>query len=214
MIARPVAALGLCLALSGFPAFAYEPPAFPLTDAQTVALDEYASAKGAKAFAAGPGGQFSAQTGFVSASVAAREALKACDEDIAAPDQRCILIDLNGTPVPYALQLAQTSRADPSRLQKPVDLRDLELDAGTRRAVEDLKSKSAHTAFALSLRGSWARAWEAADAAEARTQALAECNKKERAKIAPCFILSTDGEAFDGGKFDAASDLSVARQQP
>jgi hypothetical protein len=195
-------------------AAAFEPPAFPLNDAQTAALDEYASAKNAKAFAAGPGGQFSAQTGFISASVAAREALKACDEDIDAPDKRCILIDLNGTPVPFALQLAQVSRADPALLQKPVDLRDLDLDASARKAIDDLKTKSPHTAFALSLKGSWARAWEAANGEEAKTSALAECNKKERAKTAPCFILSSDGEAFDGSKLEAAGDLSVARQQP
>jgi hypothetical protein len=194
-------------------ASAFEPPAFPLSDAQVAALDEYASAKDAKAFAAGPAGQFSAQTGFVSAAIAAREALKACDEDIDSPEKRCILIDLNGAPVPYALQLAQISRADPKLLQKPVELRDMRLDAGTSKAVDDLKSKAPHTAFALSLRGSWARAWEASSADEAKAQALEACNKKEKAKTAPCFILTSDGAPWHGEEFTSASDLTVTRQQ-
>jgi hypothetical protein len=204
----------LALMLGTSAARAFEPPAFALNEAQIAALDEYAAGRGAKAFAAGPGGQFAAQTGFVSAAVAAREALRACDEDIAAPDKRCILIDLNGDPVPYALQLAQMSRADAAALQKPIDLRDAALDATTARAFEDLKTKAQHTAFALSLKGSWARAWEAANAEEAKTQALEACNKKERAQSAPCFILSSDGAAWEGAKFEVKSDLSVTRQQP
>src|SRR3954447_24878658 len=100
----------LLLCLAGSEAWSFEPPAFPLSEAQLKAYQAYAKEKGEKAFAAGPGGQLSAQTGFASATVAVREALKDCDKDVADPAQRCLIIDLNGAQVPLALQFAQSSR--------------------------------------------------------------------------------------------------------
>ena len=50
--------------------------------------------------------------------------------------------------------------------------------------------------------------------AEAKTQALEACNKKERAANAPCFILSSDGAPWSGASFEAKSDLTVTRQEP
>jgi len=65
--------MSLCLIALGFgPVQAFEPPVFALNDAQLKALEEYSVAKTEKAFAVGPEGQFSAQTGFTSSTIAAR----------------------------------------------------------------------------------------------------------------------------------------------
>jgi len=79
MMNRRLAVGMVILTLGAGAAEAFDQPVFPLNDAQLKALEEYQTAKGIKAFAAGPEGQFSAQSGFASASIAVREVLKACD---------------------------------------------------------------------------------------------------------------------------------------
>src|SRR5437764_1262033 len=59
--------VGLSLATVAGPASAYDPPAFPLNDSQLKAFEQYETAKGIKAFAAGPEGQYYAQAGFAGA---------------------------------------------------------------------------------------------------------------------------------------------------
>jgi hypothetical protein len=194
---------------SGY-AMAFEPPLFPLNDAQIKALADYAGAKTEKAFALGPNGKFSAQTGFASASVAVRDALKTCDGGESDPTLRCIIIDLNGSPVPLALQYAQISRADPTQFEKPIPLRDFTLDADAWAADKGLAEKPEHRAFAASLKGPWARSWEAATVEEAEKQALEACNKNDRAKTAPCFILAKDRQRVNASELHALPDLSVA----
>lgn len=203
-------ALAAFLALGASQAMAFEPPLFPLDDNQIKALAEYAGAKTEKAFALGPNGKFSAQTGFASASVAVREALKACDGAEAEPEARCIIVDLNGLPVPLAMQHAQVSRADPTQFEKPIPLKDFTFDADAWAASRGLDEKPEHRALAASLKGPWARSWEAATVEEAEKQALEACNKNERAKTAPCFILARDKERIDAGTLQALPDLSVA----
>ena len=198
--------------LASSSAWSFEPPPFPLSEAQLKAYRAYAATAGEKAFAAGSGGQFSAQSGFASAAAAVSKALKACDKDVASDGQRCIIIDLNGTMLPPALELAQQSRADQSMLDKPIALRDLTLDAGAWAALEDLKQKGGHTAFAISLKGSWARSWDASSPDEADSEALAACDKNEKAKTAKCFVVARDGKLLDTGEFTIAPDLSVSRQ--
>jgi hypothetical protein len=133
------------------PVAAFEPPMFVLNEAQLKAYGAYQRAPGEKAFAAGPAGQFSAQTGYASALIAVREALAECDKAGADPQKACIIIDQNGTMLPLALQFAQQSRADASQLQQPLPLRDLTLDADAWPALEGLKEKPGHKAFAISL---------------------------------------------------------------
>lgn len=188
---------------------AFEPPVFPLNEAQVKALEEYSAAKTEKAFAAGPEGQFSAQTGFISATVAAREALKACDQGVSDSAKRCILIDLNGQRLPDAVQMAQLLRIDPGLLEKPTPIPDLVLDVDAWRAKEGYRDKPEHKAFAISLKGSWGRSWEGASLEEAEKEALASCNRHEPAKTAPCFILMRDGATVPVEQLRANSDLSV-----
>ena len=206
MRAVMIAVLGL--AATGA-ASAYEPPAIPLNEAQLQGFKLYEAGKSSKAFAAGPRGAFAHRSGFVSSAVAAREALAECDALAKAPEERCILIDLDGLAVPLALQLAQLSRLAAVAEKKPLTLADLKFDAETWGAIEGLKAKKGHKAFAISLRGPWARAWEAATAEEAEKQALDTCNKKEKAADAPCFLLVLDDVAVPGQNLTALPDLSV-----
>jgi hypothetical protein len=196
-------------AFSSGVANAFEPPVFPLNEAQLKALEEYSAAKTEKAFAAGPEGQFSAQTGFISATVAAREALKACDQGVSDSAKRCILIDLNGQRLPDAVQMAQLIRIDPGLLEKPTPIPDLVLDVDAWRAKEGYRDKPEHKAFAISLKGSWGRSWEGASLEEAEKEALASCNRHEPAKTAPCFILMRDGATVPVEQLRANPDLSV-----
>lgn len=208
-------ALGLCLAvLTSTGAQAFEPPVFPLNDAQMKALEEYALAKTEKAFAAGPEGQFSVQTGFISATIAAREAIKACDQSVSDSTKRCILIDLNGERLPDAVQMAQLLRIDPGLLEKPTPVSDLVLDIDAWRAKEGYRDKTEHKAFAISLKGPWARSWEGNTPEEAEKEALASCNRNEAAKTAPCFILMRDGVTVPSSELRANPDLSVDGQKP
>jgi hypothetical protein len=202
-------ALAAFLGWGASQAAAFEPPLISLDDNQIKALAEYAGAKTEKAFALGPNGKFSAQTGFASASIAVREALKACDGADAEPEARCIIVDLNGMPVPLALQYAQVSRADPTQFEKPIPLKDFTLDADAWAANRGLDEKPEHRALAASLKGPWARSWEAATMEEAEKQALEACNKNERAKTAPCFILGRDKERINASELQALPDLTV-----
>jgi hypothetical protein len=195
-------------------AAAFEPPVFSLNESQLKALEEYGAAKTEKAFAAGPQGQFSAQTGFASLTIAAREALKACDKGISDDSKRCILIDLNGERLSDALQMAQMLRVDPSLFEKPMPVRDLVLRVDAWRAQEGYREKGEHKAFALSLKGPWARSWEGASVEDAEKEALASCNKEQLAKEAPCFILMRDGTTVPGNELQANPDLSVNSQKP
>jgi hypothetical protein len=195
-------------------ASAFEPPVFALNDAQLKALEEYASAKTEKAFAVGPGGQFSAQTGFASLTIAVREALKACDEGVSDETKRCILIDLNGNRVSDAMQMAQLLRVDPSLFEKPMRVPDLVLDVDGWRAKEGYGEKAEHKAFAVSLKGPWARSWEGGTIEEAEKEALESCNRNEGAQKAPCFILMRDGTTVPAEQLQANPDLSVSGQKP
>lgn len=207
--------LGLCLAvLTASGAQAFEPPIFPLNDAQMKALEEYAFAKTEKAFAAGPAGQFSAQTGFASATIAAREAIKACDQGVSDSTKRCILIDLNGERLPAAVQMAQLLRVDPGLLEKPTPVSDLVLGIDAWRAREGYRDKAEHKAFAISLKGPWARSWEGNSPEEAEKEALASCNRNEAAKSAPCFILMRNGVTVPSDELVVNPDLSVDGQKP
>jgi hypothetical protein len=207
----------LTLLLGGLvtaPAFGYEPPIFPLSEDQLKAYDAYLATPGEKAFAAGPAGQFSAQSGYASATAAVRQALAACDKEGAKPAERCIIIDQNGVRVPVALQLAQQSRADAAALEKDIALRDLTLDTDAWPALAGLEEKPGHKAFAISLRGPWGRSWEASSIEEAEKEALAVCDKNERAKEAKCFILSRDGVRVDPQGLTIMPDLSVVEKKP
>lgn len=202
------------MALSCGHASAFEPPIFPLNDAQLKALEEYGAAKSEKAFAASPGGQFSAQTGFASLTIAVREALKACDEGVSDDTKRCILIDLNGGRLSDALQMAQLLRVDPSLFEKPMKIPDLVLDVDAWRAKEGYGEKAEHKAFAVSLKGPWARSWEGSTIEEAEKEALESCNRNEAAQKAPCFILMRDGTSIPAEQLQANPDLSVGGQKP
>ncbi|MGE3871873.1 MAG: hypothetical protein AB7F74_02840 [Parvibaculaceae bacterium] len=202
------------IALSCGQTLAFDPPIFPLNDEQLKALEAYASAKNEKAFAAGAGGQFSAQTGFASLTVAVREALKACDEGASDEAKRCILIDLNGERLSDAVQTAQLLRVDPSLFEKPMRILDLTLDVDAWRAKEGYGEKAEHKAFALSLKGPWARSWEGSTIEEAEKEALDSCNRNEGAKKAPCFILMRDGTSIPVEQLRANPDLSVSVQKP
>ena len=193
---------------------AFEPPIFPLNEAQLKALEDYEVAKSEKAFAVSPDGRFSAQSGFTSATVAAREALKACDQGVSDETKRCILIDLNGERVSSALQMAQQVRIDPDLLEKPMKIPDLVLDVDAWRAREGFRDKGEHKAFAMSLRGPWARSWEGTTIEEAEKEALDSCNRNEAAKQAPCFILMRDGTMVALDQLQANPDLTVVGQKP
>lgn len=207
-----VVSLGL-IVLATVPASAFESPVFPLNDAQFKALEEYATAKGEKAFAVGPDGQFSAQTGFTSLTIAVREALRSCDEGVSDQTKRCILIDLNGQRLSNAMQVAQLLRVDPGLFAKPTAIPDLVLDVDAWRAKEGYKEKGEHKAFAMSLKGPWARSWEGSTIEEAEKEALASCNRNEAAQKAPCFILMRDGAQVFPGDLQANPDLSVDGQK-
>jgi hypothetical protein len=200
----------LILTLGPVPAAAFDPPVFPLNDTQLKALEEYQTAKGIKAFAAGPDGQFSAQTGFASASIAAREALKACDKDVAQKAKRCLLIDLDGDPIPLALHYAQMLRIDEGVALEPVPLRDLTFNLDVWRAYQGFGEKGEHKAFALSLKGVWARSWDAATIEEAEKEALEACNRNAPSGSAPCFIIARDRALIPGEELEAKPDLSVS----
>ncbi|CAN5138316.1 hypothetical protein BH10PSE7_BH10PSE7_40380 [soil metagenome] len=187
-------------------AHAFEEPVIKLNSEQMKALGQYFQGKGEKVFAAGPEGQFSAQTGYLSASVAVREALKACDQNVSHPSKRCVIIAVNGAMVSAALQYAQAWRIDESTLDKPLTLGDLSFDVDAWQAYRGLAEKQDHKAFAISLKGSWARSWEASSADEAEKEALAACNKKENAVSAPCFIA----KGMSGAGLAAEADLTVA----
>jgi hypothetical protein len=207
----------LILLLGGLvsaPALGYEPPIFPLSEGQLKAYEAYLATPGEKAFAAGPTGQFSAQTGYASATAAVRQALAECDKDGVKPAERCIIIDQNGVSVPLALQVAQQSRADDAVLEKDIVLRDLTLDTDAWPALEGLEEKPGHKAFAISLRGPWARSWEASSIEEAEKEALAACDKNERAKEAKCFIFSRDGVRANPQDLTILPDLSVVQKKP
>jgi len=193
---------------------AFEPPVFALNDAQLKALEEYAIAKTEKAFAVGPEGQFSAQTGFTSSTIAAREALKACDEGVSDTTKRCILIDLNGERLSHAMQMAQLLQIDPGLFDKPMKIPDLVLDIDAWRAREGYREKAEHKAFAISLKGPWARSWEGGSVEEAEKEALDSCNRNEAAQKAPCFILMRDGASIPPEELQANPDLSVDGQKP
>ncbi|MBL8908728.1 MAG: hypothetical protein JNM20_18800 [Rhizobiales bacterium] len=215
MLKKNVVLLFVALSLSAGAAAAFEPPLFPLTGDQLKAYGAYRSAPGEKAFAAGPAGQFSAQTGYASAMAAVREALAECDKGGADPKNPCIIIDQNGAMLPLALQLAQQSRADAARLEQPLPLRDLVLDADAWAALKGLDEKPGHKAFAISLKGPWARSWEASTIEEAEKEALAACDQKERAQTARCFVFSRDGANVGADTLEIAPDLSVApKKQP
>ena len=185
---------------------AFEEPIIPLNAAQAKGLSDYFQSKGEKAFAAGPEGQFSAQSGYLSASVAVREALKACDMDVSHASKRCVIIALNGAMVPVALQYAQAWRIDESKMDAPLPLGDMTFDVDAWQAYRGLSEKQDHKAFAISLKGSWARSWEASSADEAEKEALAACNEKENAASAPCFIV----KAMSGAGLVANAELNVA----
>lgn len=186
-------------------ASAFEQPLFPLDAAQLKALDAYAGERGHKAFAASPQGGQASAAGFLSATVAAREALKACD----ALGPGCIVIDLDGQPVPLALQFAQGSRASANEMEKPLPLRDLDLGADAVAALDGYRDKAPSKAFAISLKGPWARAWEAKSPEEAEKEALGTCGKNERAASAPCFVLMKGDSRIAGETLLANPDLSV-----
>ena len=202
------------LAVSWGQASAFEPPVFPLNDAQLKALEDYSIAKTEKAFAVGPDGQFSSQTGFTSLTIAAREALKACDEGVSDETKRCILIDLNGQRLSNALQVVQQLRVDPGLFEKPMKVPDLVLDVDAWRAKEGYREKGEHKAFALSLKGPWARSWEGSTIEEAEKEALDSCNRNEAAQKAPCFVLLRDGTAIPPEQLQANPDLTVVVQKP
>jgi hypothetical protein len=207
--------MALCLIAPGFGAVqAFEPPVFALNDAQLKALEEYAVAKTEKAFAVGPEGQFSAQTGYTSSTIAAREALKACDEGVSDTTKRCILIDLNGERLSHAMQMAQLLQIDPGLFDKPTKIPDLVLDIDAWRAREGYREKAEHKAFAISLKGPWARSWEGGSVEEAEKEALDSCNRNEAAQKAPCFILMRDGASVPPEELQANPDLSVDGQKP
>ncbi len=201
--------MSLCLISPSIGAVqAFEPPVFALNDAQLKALEEYAVAKTEKAFAVGPEGQFSAQTGFTSSTIAAREALKACDEGVSDTTKRCILIDLNGERLSHAMQMAQLLQIEPMKIP------DLVLDIDAWRAREGYREKAEHKAFAISLKGPWARSWEGGSVEEAEKEALDSCNRNEAAQKAPCFILMRDGASIPPEQLQANPDLSVDGQKP
>ena len=207
--------MSLCLIAPGIGGVqAFEPPVFALNDAQLKALEEYAVAKTEKAFAVGPEGQFSAQTGFTSSTIAAREALKACDEGVSDTTKRCILIDLNGERLSHAMQMAQLLQIDPGLFDKPMKIPDLVLDIDAWRAREGYREKAEHKAFAISLKGPWARSWEGGSVEEAEKEALDSCNRNEAAQKAPCFILMRDGASVPPEELLANPDLSVGGQKP
>ncbi len=207
--------MALCLIAPGFGAVqAFEPPVFALNDAQLKALEEYAVAKTEKAFAVGPEGQFSAQTGYTSSTIAAREALKACDEGVSDTTKRCILIDLNGERLSHAMQMAQLLQIDPGLFDKPTKIPDLVLDIDAWRAREGYREKAEHKAFAISLKGPWARSWEGGSVEEAEKEALDSCNRNDAAQKAPCFILMRDGASIPPEELQANPDLSVDGQKP
>lgn len=191
-------------------AAAFEPPLFPLNEEQLKAYGAYQSTPGEKAFAAGPAGQFSAQTGYASAVQAVRAALAECDKGGSDAKNPCIIIDQNGIMLPLALQLAQQSRADAAKLEQPLPLRDLKLDADAWAALKGLDEKPGHKAFAMSLKGPWARSWEAGSLEEAEKEALAACDKNERAQSAKCFVYSRDGTVVGADALEVAPDFSVA----
>ena len=213
----PLRNVAAAIALTTFAAggaAAFEPPIFPLNEAQMKALEDYSAAKTEKAFAAGPEGQFSAQTGFISATVAAREALKVCDQNVSDSAKRCILIDLNGQRLPDAVQMAQLLRIDPTLLEQPTPLTDLTLGVDAWGAKQGYGDKPEHKAFAISVKGPWGRSWEGGSLEEAEKEALASCNRHEPAKTAPCFILMRDGASVPVGQLRANPDLSVDGQKP
>ena len=206
--------LSPCMIAASFSAAqAFEPPVFPLNDAQLKALEEYAVAKTEKAFAVGPEGQFSAQVGFTSSTIAAREALKACDEGVSDTTKRCILIDLNGERLSNAMQMVQLLQVDPGLFEKPMKIPDLVLDVDAWRAREGYREKAEHKAFAISLKGPWARSWEGASADEAEKEALDSCNRNEAAQKAPCFILMRGTANVPVEELQANPDLSVGGQK-
>lgn len=214
MSLRNMTVAAALMMLAAGAAEAFEPPVFPLNEAQMKALEDYSAAKTEKAFAAGPEGQFSAQTGFISATIAAREALKACDQGVSDSAKRCILIDLNGQRLPDAAQMAQLVRIDPDLLEKPTAISDLTLGVDAWAAREGYRDKAEHKAFAISLKGSWGRSWEGGSLEEAEKEALASCNRHEPAKTAPCFILMRDGASVPVEQLRANPDLSVDGQKP
>ncbi len=202
----PRAILALVLShLSAASALAFEQPLFPLGPDQLKAYHAYQGERGQKAFAASPEGKIGVATGYISNMVAAREALKSCD----AKGSGCILIDLDGQPVPLALQYAQGSRADSGVIEGPLSLRDLTLTPDVFSALEGYRDKPANKAFAISLKGPWARAWEAASPEVAEQEALNTCNKNDKAATAPCFILMTNDTLHPGSGLVANPDLSV-----
>jgi hypothetical protein len=164
-----------------------------------------AGQRGHKAFAASPEGRTGAAAGFFNAAVAAREALRACD----AAGAGCNLIDVDGQPVPLALQYAQASRADRSSAGAALPLRTLSVNAGVQVALEGYREKPVNKAFAISLKGPWGRAWEAATPDEAVTEALATCNRSADTAGAPCFILMANGTALDPATLVATPGLAV-----
>jgi hypothetical protein len=210
MVKKTILLFFVASSLGAGVAAAFEPPLFPLNEEQLKAYGAYQSAPGDKAFAAGPAGQFSAQTGYASGLAAVRAALLECDKGGSDTKNPCIIIDQNGIMLPLALQLAQQSRADTAKLDQPLPLRDLKLDADAWSALAGLGEKPGHKAFAISIKGPWARSWEAGSIEEAEKEALAACDKNERAQTAKCFVYSRDGARVEIDSLEMAPDLSVA----
>ena len=93
-------------------------------------------------------------------------------------------------------------------------LSDLVLDNDAWRAREGYREKADHKAFAISLKGPWARSWEGGSVEEAEKEALDSCNRNEAAQKAPCFILMRDGASVPPEELQANPDLSVGGQKP
>ncbi|GEM_PF-2944755 len=206
VIVFAVMAAGLAMAAA---ARAADRPVFDLSEQQLSALERYRSEPGDKAFAASAGGRFASESGLASLTVAVRSALQSCDAGIRDPRNRCIIVDVNGTMLDPALQYAQIFRIDPTQTHQPLPLADLNPGVDTWRALQGYRTKRQHKAFAMNLGGAWARAWDAASPAEAAREALAACNKQERAEDTPCFLYGLDDRMADAGDLQLMPDGTV-----
>ena len=112
------------------------------------------------------------------------------------------------------MQMAQRLQIDPGLFDKPMKIPDLVLDIDAWRAREGYREKADHKAFAISLKGPWARSWEGGSVEEAEKEALDSCNRNEAAQKAPCFILMRDGASVPPEELQANPDLSVGGQKP
>lgn len=198
----------VCIAVA-VPAGAADEPVFPLNETQLSALERYRSEPGDKAFAASPGGRFASRSGLASLTAAVRAALETCDEGIRDPRNRCVIVDVNGTMLAPALQYAQIVRIDRTQLNQTIPLTDLNPGVDTWRALRGFEDRRRHKAFAMNLSGAWARAWDAATLAEAAREALAACNRQDRAREAPCFLYGLDDRLAEPGELQLRPDGQV-----